>query len=97
MNKYLFVLGRKPKLSVQEIKSVFKNSRIVEHTPNYLLLENEKEIDTKLKMQHLGETIKIGKVIKQVSEKEIILEITNFLMKCYVINLINNDGLKILT
>lgn len=83
MNKYLFVLGRKAKISIQEIKSVFQNSKIIETTPSFLLLESEKEIDTKLKMNCLGGTIKIGKVLCCVDEKDIITEIQDFLINKY--------------
>lgn len=81
MHLYLFILGRKSKISIREIQSVFKNSKIIEQNPSYLLLESEKEIDTKLKMQYLGGTIKLGKVLKQVRENEIIPEIAEFLIK----------------
>lgn len=81
MHKYIFILGRKSAISVAEIQAVFKHSRIVEQSSSFLLLESEKEIDTKLNMQRLGGTIKIGKVVRQVAEKEIVPTITDFLIQ----------------
>ncbi len=96
MNQYLFVLGRKFKISTQEIKTVFQSNKIAEYSSSFLVLESEKEIDTKLKINRLGGTIKIGKVIKKCGEKEMIAIITNFLINKYPENKKIKFGINVL-
>jgi len=83
MPQYLFVLGRKAEISTQEIKTVFKDKKIILQSTDFLLLKSEKKVDTKLKIKRFGGTIKIGKLIQKVNEKEIIATITDFLLRKY--------------
>ena len=69
--KYLFILGRNPKLSIMELKSYFekeKNKILNENLKeNGLLLELEKEIEENL-IDKLGGTISIGIVLSKINE-----------------------------
>lgn len=69
--KYLFILGRNPKLSIMELKSYFekeKNKILKENLKeNGLLLELEKEIEKNL-IDKLGGTISIGIVLSKINE-----------------------------
>ncbi len=66
--KYLFILGRNPELSKQEILSFFRkeNIRVLnsEQIENSLLLEIKEEIKKEI-IDKLGGTIAIGKVISE--------------------------------
>jgi len=75
--KYLFVLGRNPKLSIEEVKSFVKrtNNKILDESvrENGLLLDLEKTIDAGT-VDFLGGTLSIGIVLcnlKDIDKKEI--------------------------
>lgn len=76
--EYLFILGRNPELSKQEIFSFFRKENVQilnsEQIKNSLLLELEKLIEKGV-IDKLGGTIAIGEVIARGSIKEIIAEI----------------------
>ncbi len=70
MSKYAFILGRNPALSVAEIISVFKRDdisfQIVDSSDEVLLIKTDKTLDSKLILNGLGGTIKIGQIISSL-------------------------------
>ncbi len=71
--KYVFILGHNPKLSTAEVLAVLPQAKVVRETGSFLIVEIE-EIDCQ-KLQHqLGGTIKIGKIISDKIDKNLIVE-----------------------
>lgn len=73
MNKYVFILGRNPELSIAEIKAVLLSSKLVKQTSTFLILEN-KDFDCQQLLNQLGGTIKIGEILSDKIDKAIIVE-----------------------
>lgn len=71
MNKYFFILGRDPVLSIAEILSVFSNLKISYKTSTVsdevLLLSSGSKLDISKLNQSLGGTVKIGTVLDQAN------------------------------
>ena len=59
MQKYIFILGKSPELSIAEIETVVADIRIIKQTKEYILVESEK-LDCDKLIDRLGGTIKIG-------------------------------------
>jgi len=64
--QYYFILGKNPKLSIAEISSIIKDDSFEYKQPNLLFL-NTTEINALNLIKHLGGTIKIGKIIGNIS------------------------------
>ena len=66
--KYIFVLGRDPKLSVLELVSYFKSKKLeyeILESDKYVALVELSEIDAKKIISDLGGTVKIAKVVSE--------------------------------
>jgi len=69
---YFFILGRNQTLSIAEIANLhefrheFHESRIVELSPEALVLETEEKLDCQNLQKQLGGTIKIGVIIGRI-------------------------------
>jgi len=87
MHKYLFLLGRQPKLSIAELKAVVGEGKVI---GEFYMIEIKNEIDDPIKLQNmLGGTIKIAKIISQESS---LIDIEN---KC-MSYLGNHDDAKVI-
>lgn len=71
--KYVFILGHNPQLSAAEVMAVLPSAQIVEQTNAFLIVENEK-INAEILQGKLGGTVKIGEVLTEKIEPEIIFE-----------------------
>lgn len=74
MQKYFFVLGKNPTLSIVEIISILNRQdtpfKIENFSREIALLESVSNLDTSDLIQKLGGTVKIGKIIDKVSFEE---------------------------
>jgi tRNA G10 N-methylase Trm11 len=70
--QFVFILGHNPKLSVAEILAVLPQAKPTVETGSFLILETEK-FDCKKVLDQLGGTIKIGTVLDQKINKELIV------------------------
>lgn len=73
-NKYIFILGRTPELSIAEIQAVFKRfgwefTSILNSSEVYIL-ESE-QINTSVLNKTLGGTVKIGVVVSEISKDKL--------------------------
>lgn len=71
--KYLFILGRNPELSIEEIKSHFEHSNLIKDlwfAKNGMIADFEKDLPEKI-IASLGGTIAIGEVLASGSLAEI--------------------------
>ncbi len=73
MEKYIFVLGNNPELSLAEIKAVYQNLILLKQGSDFAIFEGEK-IDCQKAQVRLGGTIKIGKVIGEKLDERLILK-----------------------
>ncbi len=73
MNQYIFILGNNPELSVAEIKALFPQIEISTKT-NIALIGKLVDFDCGEAIKKLGGTIKIGQVIDQKIDKELIIK-----------------------
>lgn len=71
--KYVFILGHNPKLSVAEVLAVLPKAKIVEEASSFLIIKNSK-INCAEILDQLGGTVKIGEVISDKIDKEVIIE-----------------------
>lgn len=71
MNKYFFILGKAPTLSIAEIVSIFDSRRInysiQSLSDEVAVISTNKEANAEIFMRVLGGTIKLGKVINEIS------------------------------
>ncbi|MBI2436304.1 MAG: hypothetical protein HYV41_00980 [Candidatus Magasanikbacteria bacterium] len=75
---YLFILGHQPHISVAELKAIFSQYNISyiteKQTPEHLLIETSKKLDTQELIDKLGGTIQIGEyILSTLSPKETII------------------------
>ncbi|MBN1779176.1 MAG: hypothetical protein JW816_03085 [Candidatus Buchananbacteria bacterium] len=73
MFEYIFILGRNSELSAAEIKAVFDDSQVEVFDSTFLVLSLAKEIDCQAVLSKLGGTIKIGQIIGDCFDKEMII------------------------
>ncbi len=77
--KYLFLLGRNPELSTEEVKSFLEKEeikfRIIREINNGILIETDRKIPKII--DRLGGTISIGEVLADGDAKDIIQELEN--------------------
>lgn len=70
-HEYIFILGRYPELSTQEILSVLKQRSIAHSTVatsrKFIVIKTTHEIDIKDINKTLGGTVKIGKITRHIS------------------------------
>lgn len=71
--KYAFILGRNTALSIAEILAVLPEAKVVKKTSPFLILENI-EIEPESLIKRLGGTIKIGEVIGETIDPNLIFE-----------------------
>ncbi len=71
--RYAFILGHNPKLSVAEIKAVLTDLKSVLETDSFLIIENN-EIDCGQILRRLGGTVKVGIIIADRIDKDIIIK-----------------------
>ena len=72
--QYVFILGRNPNLSVAEILAVLPKSQIINRNDSFLILETKKTLDCNWLLDQLGGTIKIGQIIAQNVDWQIIID-----------------------
>jgi len=72
--QYFFILGKNPVLSKAEIEAVLDfldyRFKIIDFSNNVLIVEAEKKLDIDLLNNHLGGTVKIGKVLDKITSLE---------------------------
>lgn len=68
-NKYVFILGNNPEISIAEIKAIYPAIKEIERTPNFLIGEID-EFNCQEAIDILGGTIKIGQVINSKIDKD---------------------------
>jgi tRNA G10 N-methylase Trm11 len=78
--KYVFILGHNPRLSVAEIKAILPRARIVKETDSFLILslgstqdQESSEFDCPQMMRQLGGTVKIGVVMAEKVDMDLIV------------------------
>ena len=71
--KYVFILGHNPKLSAAEVLAVLPQAQVVRETGSFLIVEND-EVDCQELQNKLGGTIKIGKILADQIDKDLIVE-----------------------
>ncbi len=72
MLKYIFILGHNPRLSVAEILAVLPKAVIITESSSFLIAENN-QLDCHKLLNQLGGTIKIGEVIGEQINPDIIV------------------------
>jgi tRNA G10 N-methylase Trm11 len=98
--KYAFVLGRYPDLSAIEILTVLNNfgfvCKKIEYSVSVLIVETDKQIEVDWLIEHLGGTIKIVKIIDEISTVDMVKDFENRLKtKEFFLNLLNFQDNKI--
>ena len=73
MNQYIFILGNNPELSVAEIKSVYPQISVIKKT-DIFLIGSLADFDCQKAIHILGGTIKIGQVIGDKLDQELIIK-----------------------
>src|SRR3990167_10555279 len=73
MNQYIFILGNNPELSVAEIKSVYPQISVIKKTDLFLIGQID-NFDCQKALNNLGGTIKIGQVIGDKLDQELIIK-----------------------
>ena len=73
MNQYIFILGNNPELSVAEIKSVYPQISVIKKTDLFLIGQID-NFDCQKALNNLGGTIKIGQVIGDKLDEELIIK-----------------------
>lgn len=77
MQQYIFILGNNPKLSQAEIKAVLPRLEIVAQSPVFLMGQIN-DLDCQTAMNILGGTIKIGRVIgDQLNQNLVVKELVD--------------------
>ena len=64
MDRYIFILGHAPALSLAEIQAVLPTAKIIESEASFALVETNDRVDQNF-LNRLGGTIKIAKIINQ--------------------------------
>ncbi|NUM25971.1 MAG: RsmD family RNA methyltransferase [Candidatus Buchananbacteria bacterium] len=78
--KYVFILGHNPKLSTAEVLAVLPTSKIVRETGSFLIIDSS-EIDCQKIQNRLGGTVKVGKILAEKIDKNLMVEILKQLKK----------------
>lgn len=74
MNRYFFILGKNPILSLAEINAVLVHQKInyspINYSQEVLIIDSLKELDVNSLIKTLGGTIKIGRIMDEVGFDE---------------------------
>ena len=71
MIKYIFILGKTPRLSVAEIKAVLPQLKIIK-ADDYCLIGESRKFDCQEVIGRLGGTVKIGIYLSQKIDEDVI-------------------------